>query len=170
MGLSKTYRLPAPELLDSADGPTAYENLARAVEGQAFPTLQAQKTFTGDVNLDLGGSNVSFTLYSEQIASSGVVGWVDIDAYLWTAIGYPPDGTAGILTISVNGARVGYTRYHNYWVAQMMPVYVSARWPNLSGVPATVTVTVARDSANTPTQSLRCTGMSYQIYGAKVPS
>lgn len=169
MTLTKTYKLPAPELLDPADGPGNFENLARAIEGQAYPTLQNWSYFSGNIPYHvLNSGSISLTLYSEQIPTNKIVGWVDIDAYCWATQGYPPSGTAGIMTISVNGAQVGYTRYHNYWVAQNMPVYCSARWSNLTGAPATITVTIKLDSTSTPEQRLMCAGMSYQIYGAKV--
>ena len=168
MTLTKNYKLPAPELLDPADGPANFENLARAIEGQAYPTLQNWSSFSGNMFVLLHSGYISQTLYSEQIPTNNIRGWVDIDAYCWATQGYPPSGTAGTMTISVNGAQVGYTRYHNWWNVQNMPVYCSARWPNLTGAPATITVVIKLDGTSTPEQRLMCTGMSYQIYGAKV--
>ena len=165
MALSKTYKLPAPELLDPADGSGNFQQLATAIEGQAYPSLQSWGSFTGDIN---GHMYHRFTMYSEQLPTNGIVGWVDVDAYCIATQGYPPSGTAGAMQININNARSGYTRYHNYWKAQNMLVYCSTRWPNPNGVPVTVTVEIYLDSPQTPFQHLMSCGMSYQVYGAKV--
>lgn len=168
MAQSKTYKLPVPEFLDPADAPNNFKSLAQAIEGKAYPRLQGWNSWTGDVNLDMSRNGQSLVLYSEQIGTSGIVGWVDVDAYILCSQGYPPSGTAGQFNISMNGVQVGYTRYHNFWRAQNMMVYCSARWPNPTGAPATITVRVWIDGPDTPAQHLHSTGMSYQIYGAKV--
>lgn len=168
MAQSKMYKLPVPELLEPANAPLCFENLARAIEGQAYPSLQAWDSFTTDMFQPLNRNNSDYVLYSEQIPSNGIVGWIDVDAYCIAAIGYPPDGTAGTMGIRINDALVAVTRYHNFWVGQNMPVYTSTRWSNPGGIPARVTVDIWLDNDATPAQVLLSTGMSYQVYGAKV--
>lgn len=171
MTLSKIYRLPAPEFTDKAKGPEDFEKLARAVEDQAFPSLQDWGTRTADINKWAAwqGPTRVTTVYSTTIASNGIVGWVDVDANVWAALGKTPIGTAGFLVIKVNGADVRRIRWHNWYRTEMNCVYNSVRWPNLGGLPVTVDVIWEMD-ANPPNKDIYLLSydFSYQVYGKKV--
>ena len=168
---SKIYRLPAPELPDPANGPTGFENLARAVEGQAFPGLQSWGSSSGDISKwsEPLKASKSITVYSANLPTNGVVGWVDIDVNVWGALNNQEVGTAGFLIIRINGVDVRQIRWHNWWRIQNNCVYNSVRWSNLSGLPVKVDVIWTTDSnGGQASVYLLCYDLSYQIYGKKV--
>ena len=169
---SKIYRLPAPELPDPANGPTGFENLAKAVENQAFPSLQNWSSAAGDLTRWAEPSKASRTqtIYSVNIPTSGIVGWVDIDANIWGGLTNQQDGCAGFWTIKVNGVVIRQIRWHNWWRIQMNCLYNSVRWPNLSGLPAKIDLVWDQDYAYPSTANVFLISweMSYQIYGKKV--
>jgi hypothetical protein len=168
---TKMYRLPAPELPDSAKGPENFEALARAVEGQAFPALNNWSNAWGDVNrwVNWEAATRATTVYSISPPSSGVIGWIDVDANVWAGVPYPNEGVAGNLAIKVNGVEVRSVRWHNWWRTHLVCAYCSIRWPNPSGLPAKVDIVWNMDNyQGSQGVYLLNFDMSYQIYGKKV--
>lgn len=163
---TSTFKFPIPDLSEPADGPGGYAALARAIEGRGFPKLQGQAATTKDLNVTVAGGT-TYTLWTGTITPRNVIGWVDIDCYLWVTMDRDASaGTAGTLVISINGVRVAASRYHNFWKGANVPVYCSGRWMNPSAAAVSGSITVTLDSASTPTQRMLSFGMSWQEYGA----
>ena len=171
MALSKIYRLPSPELPDPAKAPENFQALAQAVENQAFPSLQAWDSYAADILQwsEPAKSSRTMTIYSANLPSTGIVGWVDVDVNVWGALTNEQVGTAGMLDIKINGVTIRQVRWHNWWRIRNNCVYNSVRWPNINGVAAKVDIIWNSDAwPSNANVFLICFDMSYQIYGKKV--
>jgi hypothetical protein len=165
MAVTDIYRLPWPEYPDPANASGDFQKLAEGVENHAFPALY--QSGSGDAQWPAGmNPSGGFKLFSVPIPSTGVAGWVDIDADAILGCG-KGNGVAGEFGIYINGQNARWVRFHNLFRSDTICVYNSVRWPNPNGSALMLEVVCMLD-ATSASAWVGSGNYGWQIYGKKV--